>query len=129
MYRLTETGFVLRTSDYVTIPQVADNTDYREYLGWLAEGNVPEPFIPPPSSVPQSVTRFQARAALLKRGLLGTVNELMSAPGADPFAKLAWEDAQEFKRDSPTVLALASSLGLTASDLDELFRLAATIDA
>jgi hypothetical protein len=85
--------------------------------------------VTPAPVVPQVVTRFQARAALLRAGLLDTVNALLGAPGADPFMKLAWEDAQEFKRESPTVLALASALGLTSAALDDLFRTAATIEA
>lgn len=28
---------------YLCIPFASDNTDYQEYLKWLAEGNEPEP--------------------------------------------------------------------------------------
>ena len=36
---------VIRTDDrgIWTIPFAEDNTDYQEYLEWLAEGNTPEP--------------------------------------------------------------------------------------
>jgi len=34
---------VYRTSDGVFIPFSIDNTDYQEYLEWLAEGNTPLP--------------------------------------------------------------------------------------
>ena len=34
---------ILRLSDNASIPLVADNTDYRAYLKWVAEGNTPEP--------------------------------------------------------------------------------------
>ena len=27
----------------ISIPFVSDNTDYQEYLKWVAEGNTPEP--------------------------------------------------------------------------------------
>ena len=39
------TSAVLRTKDGVTcqIPFDSDNTDYQEYLEWVAEGNTPEP--------------------------------------------------------------------------------------
>jgi len=34
---------IRRLPDYAVIPFVEDNTDYQEYLEWLAEGNTPEP--------------------------------------------------------------------------------------
>jgi hypothetical protein len=33
---------IQRLSDMATIPANPDNTDYQEYLKWLAEGNTPE---------------------------------------------------------------------------------------
>ena len=53
---------------------------------------------------------------------------MMAAPETPALAKLAWADAQEFKRNSPTVLSLSASLGLTEAQLDELFTTAASIE-
>ena len=86
-------------------------------------------FAAPASSVPQTVTRFQARAALHLAGLLSSVEALMSDPQTDMLAKLAWQDAQEFRRTSPTVLAMATALGLDEAALDALFTSAAGIAA
>lgn len=81
------------------------------------------------STVPYSVTRFQALAALHLGGFLEGVETLMADPSTNALARLAWRNAQEFRRDSPTILALANGIGLDVKELDDLFRLAATIDA
>ena len=39
----TSNGTILRLSDNTYIPFDPANTDYQEYLRWLAEGNQPEP--------------------------------------------------------------------------------------
>lgn len=82
---------------------------------------------PPIIIIPQSISRFQARAALLAAGLLSDVEAAVAA--ADPFAQLAWAEAQEWRRDSPTLLALAHGIGLTDTEIDDLFIQAAAIRA
>lgn len=78
---------------------------------------------------PRVVSKFQGRAALAQAGLLASVQSYMDAQPADSLAKLAWEHAQEFRRQSPSVLAIASALNLTNKQLDDLFVLAATMEA
>ena len=43
MYQLTQSEVILRLSDNAFIPPAEGNTDYQEYLAWLAEGNEPLP--------------------------------------------------------------------------------------
>jgi AraC-like DNA-binding protein len=87
------------------------------------------PATPQPPQIPQVVSRFQARAALHLAGLLDDVEAMMALPETPALAKLAWADAQEFKRNSPTVLAMSSALGMTEAQLDDLFTAAAGIEA
>lgn len=86
-------------------------------------------YVAPEIKVPDSVTRFQARAALLEAGLLPQVESLMAAPTVSPIARLAWLEAQEFKRTSPTVAGMAAVLGLTDAEIDQLFIVAQGIEA
>jgi hypothetical protein len=73
------------------------------------------------------VSRFQAFAALDAAGLLASATALVTAQGG--VAKLAWDNAIEFRRNSPTINALAGALGLSATQLDDLFIAAAVIEA
>ena len=83
----------------------------------------------PQITVPQSMTRFQALAALHLAGHLPAVEAIMAAPETDMMAKLAWANALSFERTSPTLASLAAMLGMTDADLDALFTVAAGISA
>jgi hypothetical protein len=43
MYKLSKTSGVYRVADGAYIPFDPANTDYQQYLKWLAEGNQPLP--------------------------------------------------------------------------------------
>ncbi|WP_427183613.1 hypothetical protein ACL598_17490 [Bordetella bronchialis] len=77
--------------------------------------------------VPQTVTRYQGRAALLAAGLLDTVTQHFAEVAGSDLAKLAWNEAPTFERDSPLVIATAAALSLTEAQLDDLFIAAAQV--
>lgn len=89
----------------------------------------PEEETPPVDGVPQSVTRFQALAALHLAGHLQTIEAIMADPATPILTKLAWDNALNFERSSPTVSGLAGVLNLSDADLDALFTTAAGIAA
>lgn len=74
--------------------------------------------------VPASVTRRQAKQALLLAGLLGQVQPAIDAI-ADPtqraLIQIEWDDSQVFERDRPALIALGTALGLDSLALDALF--------
>lgn len=88
-------------------------------------------YVPPEQPVvevvPFALSRFQTMAVLHLEGKLGTVEALISL--ADPMTKLAWAEAQEFRRTSPSIAAIAQTLGWTDEYLDHLFKRGATIEA
>lgn len=82
------------------------------------------------ASVPASVTRRQAKQALLLNGLLGNVQPAIDAiPDAMQRAmiQIEWDDSQVFERGRPALIALGSALGLSSAQLDALFIQAAQL--
>lgn len=79
--------------------------------------------------VPQTVTMRQARLALVQYNLLTQVNTAVgNMPGAaGDTARIEWEFSSTVERNRPLVQALGAALGLTEAQLDDLFRLAATL--
>ena len=86
---------------------------------------------PTPEPV-KTVSRLQAKAALLQMGLLDQVDALVA--GLDQMTRLAWAEATTFRRDSPLLISLSVYLvwpdgqALHGADLDALFDLAETIE-
>lgn len=75
--------------------------------------------------VPKSVTPLQARRALRQAGLATFVQDLVAT--MDEETQEAWAYALEIRRDDAALSAAAAEMGMSDSDLDELFRLAATM--
>lgn len=75
------------------------------------------------------VTMRQARLALLNVGLLGMVNDAIAAmQGAEgDAARIEWEFSSTVDRGKTFVQSISSALGLSESQLDELFELANTL--
>lgn len=79
--------------------------------------------------VPESVTMRQARLALLSAGILTTVNNaILTMSGVDgDAARIEWEFSSNVERHKSFVKFISSQLGLSETQLDDLFILAATL--
>lgn len=93
----------------------------------------PAPALPVGPVVPATVTRRQARQALLLAGLLDDVPAAIallddgSSEGKQKMrlAQIEWEDSLEFERARPLVIEIGAAIGLEAAALDALFITAA----
>ena len=70
--------------------------------------------------VPQTLTSFQAKAALANAGLYIAVNTYMTTT-ASLIDQIAWIEATIFERSSPTIARLAVLLNLSSAQIDALF--------
>lgn len=100
----------------------------RAVENWCAQyaAVAPPPDIPPVvvEGVPQSVTRRQGRQALILAGKLHLVQQAIDAiPDATQRAMMQseWDDSQEFHRQRPSLILLATAIGLDAAATDALF--------
>lgn len=93
-----------------------------------------DPETPAPPSVPMVVSRFQGREAMWQTphgevSLFEAAEAVLADPATPAMYRRAWDDLQEFRRDSEMLAAIAGMLGLTAAQIDALFILAASIRA
>ena len=143
MYKLTSSPTtVQRLYDNAFIPFDGGNRDYQEYLKWLEEGNTPEPYIPPPPPVPQSITRRQCAIELRERTLITPLEALNMTKTAAPPAMiqsifdamtennriLAETDfaADTYERSNQLLVQVMTSSGATEEEIDDFFRSAST---
>lgn len=127
-YRNAEGSIIARTDDVTGHVEILE-PDHPDWAAAVAAE--PAAYVEPdpePEPVPQMVSRFQARAALHLSGHLAAAEAVVAA-SPDPLVAMAWAEAVEFRRTSPTIAALAAVIGLDGPQVDQLFRLAATIEA
>lgn len=142
-YTLTDTTAVIRDEDGASIPFDTGNRDYVAYLAWVAEGNTPSPYVPPPPVVPQTISdrQFFQQAAIA--GLI-TQPEALAAvqTGTVPAvlmsvvdglqdetqrfsAQMVLAGATVFERNHPLTEAVGAALGWSSEQIDAFFIAAA----
>ena len=75
--------------------------------------------------VPPSITARQCRLVLASQGLLSSVEAAVAS--SPESVQIEWQFATHVNRNSILVSSLGGSLGLTAEQLDGMFKLAATL--
>ena len=141
---------MLYETDYVVAedspPATQEMLDYRQALrditnqsGWPTDVIWPEkPYIPSQEELNQDINYFrstakvsmrQARLALIQQGLLDQVNAVIaSLPEPEKsIVETEWEYAATVERKSPWIATLAPALNMTEEQMDDLFKLAATL--
>lgn len=86
-------------------------------------------FVDSPTYIPESVTRAQGKAALLNAGLLEAVEDYINnlSGGQKVIALLAFNETNEWMRDSPFLNQAAAALGVSEEGMDDLFLTASKI--
>lgn len=80
--------------------------------------------------VPAEITRAQTIAALILAGKDGLVQPAIDAiedPVQRKLAQNDWDNRLTFQRSNPTLIALATAIGMTSEQLDQMFTLGATL--
>ncbi|UVK85245.1 hypothetical protein LOY46_11380 [Pseudomonas sichuanensis] len=129
--RLLETDVAAQGEGYIDVtdrPEICALSWYDVATGDFVEAPEPGPSEP---VVPASVTMRQARLALLSAGLLDDVEAALDSMGDTPEGKAArieWGYSSEVWRHKPFVQQLSAALGLSDSQVDEMFIVAAGIE-
>jgi response regulator RpfG family c-di-GMP phosphodiesterase len=103
----------LKTQAKEASAKLAEVTAERDSL--LAEKKETE------ESAKNSVSPVQAKVALAQAGLLDKVEEFItSLPNTSP-ARISWNNALEWRRDSQFIKVIGEKMGLSEGDVDGLF--------
>ena len=126
---ITEDQWKDEIKNYVSILDVEDEPYdigvgwYFTHNGWTESAEYSQP-------VPSFVTPRQFRVALIMSGIsipdLEAVIDGLDEP-TKSIAKTTWEYSTEINRQNPLLVSLVPLAGISAEQLDDLFKLAATL--
>ena len=113
-YTLTQSGYVTRDADGVTIPNEPLNKDYAEFLAWEAAGGTPAPYVPP--TVVHSCKLWQLEAVLgpAQWAAAQAAVAALNNPGVTAFFNHGTND---IPANSTTLLALGAAIGMTSAQV------------
>lgn len=90
-----------------------------------AEIDALDAIVPPSGNMFEPITRRQLRLTLVRNGisLAGVEQAIASMPAGleKEEAQIEWADASTFNRNHPTLLLIASALGLTEAQVDAMW--------
>ena len=128
IYKATDSTFVKSNyydvaPDYSTTTAPVVDVSYAKWNGsvWV-DYRTPAQILK--AQCPDSVTRKQLKLQLTLSGFnMSTIDTAInSLPEPNKsIALISWNDSSEFDRNNPLLQALASMLGLTDSELDQIF--------
>lgn len=127
MYKIIEETGEIVFPDGVVLPPPYDSERYFEYADFVQGGGMPELITAPVELPTITVNRFQLSAALWQTGDLEKVEAFAADPNTDMLVRLAWKEAPELSSDSLFATAVADLLGLSESQMRDVFVFAATI--
>lgn len=81
-------------------------------------------YVPP---VPEKLTRRQALLVMLEFGILDEIENFINQPTTDRKVKIEFYESQDFHRNWDTLNLVAGQMGITQEQLDNMFRLGATL--
>lgn len=115
--------------NYPPIPEGKQVVEWEFVVNETNATAIPE-LIDTPKYIPHAVTKAQGKSALVIQGLLQDVVAYMDGleEPERTLAFIAFDDTNEWQRDSLMLSKAAESLSLSEENLDDLFILAETIN-
>lgn len=96
-----------------------------QYIEPIPEVVTPIEPEPPTNTVPQVVSKAQGLIALEMAGVLVSIEAYMQT--APRLEQLAWNNIQQFERQSPLLSTLCTNFDLSQEDVDNLFIAASQV--
>lgn len=108
----------------------ADNPDTKADEAWEWQTTWIQVDLPP-EEIPQSISRAQGKAVLIKMGLWPSVLSFVSSIEDEEkkaLAEVALNDTQEWKRESEFLNTAALALNISKEQMDQMFLTASKVD-
>lgn len=99
-YTLSDKGHVIRDRDGAIIPSDQRNSDYQDYLAWVAVGNSAVPYVAPPATEADYAAAIQSQVDTTAKSkgyadgvaLAGYSTSTIPAWSAEAASFIAWRD-------------------------------------